>query len=1069
MPFRVPIRQIGILLLSGFLAALVFEAAAETPARAVPAANSMPAQTQIATAHLEQKYGNLPLSFEANRGQTDKSVKFVSRGSGYGLFLTPKEAVLTLRKRSVSATATRPGTGIRPSLHIPEMIANVASSTRTGGQSPASVAEAADVVRMQLVGGNAGARPSGENPLPGTANYFIGNDPARWNTAVPTFGKVRFAAVYSGVDLVYYGNQRQLEYDFVVAPGASPAPIRLHFEGAKSLHLDAQGNLVIAAENGDVAFHKPVVYQTVDGRRRSIAGAFQLLADNGVSFALGRYDRSQPLVIDPTLAYATYLGGNDSDFAVAIALDSSGNTYITGLTNSLNFPLTPGAFETVNKAAAGNDVSTAFVSKLNASGTALVYSTYLGGTAIPNTPLGQGDYGHAIAVDSTGAAYITGLTYSADFPVTKGAYQTTNLAAANSTYTGFICKLNPAGTALVYSTFMGGSDTDDPLSIAVDASGDVYTAGATFSTNYPTTPKAFQLQNNSAANQGFNEFVTKLNPTGTALVYSTYLGGSGETNEAFEGTIYSVIGVAVDKSGDAYVEGYAQSTDFPVTKGVVQAVNNAANNFGFNLTLAKLNPTGTGLLYATYLGGSSNDIGEGLVIDATGDAYITAFSYDADFPVTKGAFQTTNAGFANNYETGVAAKINPAGTALVYATYLGGNSGDEAFAPSVDASGDLYIPGTTASADFPVTKTATQTTLKGSQNGFLTELNPAGTAEVFSTFLGGTGEDAAEASVLGAGGNVYLTGYTTSTNFPVAKGAFETTYTAKQNTSFVADFDLGAAATTKATTTTLTASANPQVVSDSLTFTATVASGTAVPTGSVVFTIDEATVATVALTAGKATYTTTSLAVGPHYVLASYAGNTTYASSGEGLTETIVLPTAVAPAITPAAGTYTSLQTVTLTDATKGAVIYYTTTGVAPTTASTKYTAPFAVSATETVEAIAVATGYNNSAVATAAYKLIGTPSALAAPATTIATPDASLNAIVNTLGLTGTYYFQYGTSSTALTTLTTKTALTAVATPVAATAKLTTLKTKTVYYYQVVVTTAAGTAMGEVLSFTTN
>jgi len=1059
MSFRLQHSKIGILLLSGFLASSTLEAPAEAPA-------------PLQTAQLVKNYGNLPLSFEQNRGQVDKSVKFVSRGSGYGLYLTPKEAVLTLHKRTVSAASRHSGTGIRPSLHIPEMIANAGPSARSAGSSPASVADAADmvdIVRMQLVGSNAAARTSGENPLPGTANYFLGNDSAKWNTAIPTFGKVRFAAVYPGIDLVYYGNQRQLEYDFVVAPGASPNPIQLHFEGAKNLHLDAQGNLVVAAGNGDIAFHKPVVYQSVDGRRRPIAGVFQLLANNGVAFALGRYDRSKPLVIDPTLAYSTYLGGNDVDYGTAIAVDSSGNTYITGLTGSLNFPLTPGAFETVNKASSGNAVTTAFVSKLNASGTALVYSTYLGGTAIPNTPLSQGDYGHAIAVDSTGAAYITGLTYSADFPVTKGAYQTSNHAAANSTYTGFISKINPAGTALDYSTFMGGSSTDDPLSIAVDATGDVYTAGATFSSDYPTTPNAFQRQNNSAENEGFNEFVTKLNPTGTALVYSTYLGGTGETDEAFEGTIYSVIGLAIDKSGDAYVEGYAQSSDFPVTKGVVQAANHALNNFGFNLTVAKLNPTGSGLVYATYLGGSTNDIGEGLAIDAAGDAYITAFTYDADFPVTKGAFQTTNAGFASNYETGAAAKLNPTGTALLYATYLGGNAGDEAFAPSVDTSGDLYIPGTTASADFPVTKTATQTTLKGAQNGFLTELNPAGTAEIFSTYLGGTGDDAAEASALGAGGNLYLTGYTSSSNFPVTKGALETAYTAKQNTAFAVDFDLAAAATAKATTTTLTAGANPQVIADSLTFTATVASGTVAPTGNVVFTIDEATVATVALTAGKATYTTATLAVGPHYVLASYTGNATYASSGEGLTETIVLPTAVAPVVSPAAGTYNSLQTVTLTDATKGAVVYYTTNGVAPTIASTKYVAPFAVSATETVEAIAVATGYNNSVVATAAYKLIGTPSALAAPATLIATPDATLNAIVNTLGLTGTCYFQYGTSSAALTALTAKTALAAVATPVAASAKLTALKTKTTYYFQVVVATAGGTALGEILSFTTN
>jgi hypothetical protein len=1055
------------------LAALVAATAPIAPAAAPANANPAPASAQN-KAKLAQNYGKLPLSFEANQGQANPGIQFLSRGDHYGIYLTAQEAVLTLHKQEDRAANARQTarSGHAPtalSSHMP----GGSQQDRQPASGPAAQAEA-DIVRMQLAGVNPHAQPVGEETLPGTANYFVGQDASHWHRNIPTFAKVRFAAVYPGVDLVYYGNQRQLEYDFIVAPGASAQPIQLHFAGATALQLDASGNLVIAADHGQIAFHKPILYQTAGSKRLPVQGEFKLLAGNTVGFATGPYDHSKPLVIDPTLVYSTYLGGDQQDYAVSIAVDAAGEAYVTGLTWSEDFPLTPGAFESVNHATATNGVSTAFVSKLNASGTALVYSTYLGGNAIANTNFNQGDYGHSIAVDASGDAYVTGWTYSSDFPVTSGAYQTTNKAAANSEATGFVTKLSPSGTTLVYSTYLGGSTLDEPLSLAIDSSGDVYTSGFTFSSDYPTTTGAFQTVNNSAEYGNWNAFVTKLNPTGTKLVYSTFLGGSGEDGSTVNG-LYALSAVAVDKSGNAYIEGFAQSTDYPVTASAYQAKNNAAGNEGANIVLTKLNSTGTKLLYSTYLGGSSGygDFSEGIVLDSADNAYISGYTYNSDFPVTKGAFQTTNNAAQYGNTIGFAAKLNPAASgaaSLVYSTFLGGSGDTDVYIPAVDSAGDLYLTGTTNSTDFPITKNALQST-NGSVNAFLTELNPAGAAELYSSYYGGSGQDSGLASAVGSGGAVYLAGSTSSSDFPVTKGAFESNYIANINTAFVAKFDLGAASTEKTTATTLVASANPQVLDQPVKFTATVAlaSGTGTPTGNVVFSIDEATVATVALNAsGVATYTTSALAVGEHYVLASYAGTTTYNSSGDGLTETIVLPVTATPVIAPAAGVYPQGQIVSISDATVGAAIYYTVNGSTPTTASTKYTGPILVSSSQTVKAFATASSHTNSAVASSAYTLVSSPTALAIPATAIATPDATLNAVVNTFGLAGSYAFQYGTSSTALTTVTAKTTLAATSGPVAVSAKLTTLKANTTYYFQVVVTTAAGASSGAVLSFTT-
>jgi hypothetical protein len=976
----------------GILGTAVGAAALSAAVAAPLAPETHPRGTSV---HLADHYGRLPLSFEVNRGQAERSVRFLAHGQGYGLYLTADGAVLTLHKPDSGATAPRSRRMARLG-HSPEILGAPSPRKNTPGNRPGAepATAATDVVRMQLAGANAELHPAGLEPLPGTANYILGNDPAKWQTGVSTYARVRYAGVYPGVDLVYYGNQRQLEYDFVVAPGADPKPIQLHFDGAKALRLDGAGNLVIAAANGEVAFEKPAVYQLAGGIRQPIEGRFQLLGDSTAGFALGSYDRTKPLVIDPVLSYATYLGGSTEDFAISVAVDAAGEAYVTGLTWSVDFPLTPGAVEAVNQATSANGVSTAFICKLNASGTALLYSTYLGGVAVADTEYGQGDYSHSIAVDSAGNAYVTGWTYSANFPVTNGAFQTANNAIPTSEATGFVTKLNANGTGLLYSTYLGGSTLDEPTSIALDSSGNVYTAGFTFSTDYPTSSSAFQTGNNSP--NGWNAFVSKLNSTGTALTYSTYLGGSGENGSMVDGN-YALIQVAVDKNGNAYVAGFAQSADFPVTAGVLQIHNNASTNEGTNLTLSKLNSTGTGLLYSTFLGGSSypGDFSEGLAVDSSGNAYVTGYTYSSDFPVTGGAFQSTNKGAVNSTTTAFATKINSTATALGYSTYLGGSAGDDAYGLALDGAGDLFLTGTTMSSDFPVTAGAFQSTIgsaSGGANAFLTELNPTGTGTLYSTYLGGSGLDRGYQVALG-NGEVFLTGSTSSSDFPVTTAAYDTVYSSAYNTAFVAGFNLGTATPPKPTVTTLTASANPQLIGNTVTFTATVApvSGTGIPAGSLVFSIDENSAATVTLDGtGKATYSTSALAGGQHYVLASYAGSSTYASSGNGLIETITLPVTTAPILSPGTGTYSLAQLVTMTDGTAGAVIYYTTDGSTPTVSSATYSTPITVSSTETVQAVAAASNYALSPVTTATYTI------------TYAASELSLSPVSATAGGTG-------------------------------------------------------------------
>jgi hypothetical protein len=624
-------------------------------------------------ANLVNSYGRLPLSFEANRGQTDPQVKFVARGQGYTLFLTRRaETVLVLRKPAPQRDLLKPAA-----------LVSVPATLNPDAAGPPAI------VRMKLVGANAKPRAEALDELPGKANYFIGNDPKKWRTNVPLYAKVRYRDVYPGVDLMYYGNQRQLEHDFIVAPGADPRSITLNLAGAEKLSLDPQGALVLVVKDGELRLDKPHIYQDVDGARREISGGYVLKNAHRVGFQVAAYDASRPLVIDPTLFYSTYLGGSSNEHGLGIAVDAAGNACVTGYTLSTNFPTTSGAIQSANQG--GYD---AFVTKLNPAGSApLVYSTYLGG--------GSDEQGLGIAVDAAGNAYVTGYTQSTNFPTTSGAFQTANQGLVDA----FVTKLNPTGTApLVYSTYLGGNDQEQGDGIAVDATGNAYVTGYTQSTNFPTTPGAFQTANQG----GYDAFVTKLNPTGSApLVYSTYLGGS----DLDQGR-----GIAVDAAGNAYVAGYTQSTNFPTTSGAFQPAPAGGLTDAF---VTKLNPTGSApLVYSTYLGGSSGDAGFGIAVDSIGNAYVTGFTHSTNFPTTAGAIQSANQG---GYDAFVTA-LNPLGTApLIYSTYLGGSSDEIGHGIAVDA-GNAYVTGDTESTNFPTTPGAFQTANGGLSDAFAAKI-----------------------------------------------------------------------------------------------------------------------------------------------------------------------------------------------------------------------------------------------------------------------------------------------------------------------------------------------------------
>ena len=820
-------------------------------ARVLPPVSTSPADAK-AQARILGQYGKLPLSFEANHGQTDGRVKFLSRTRGYSLFLTADEAVLALSGSAAKRPAPKGVSGFGAATVSLKRYPDTNPNPGTNPKPATSQSMTGGVLRMKLRHANPAAKITGTDELAGTSNYFIGNDPEKWRTNIPTYAKVKYEGIYSGIDLVYYGNQRQLEYDFIVAAGADPSRIAFDVSGVKRIRRDGHGNLVLKMGSDDIRWHKPVVYQEKDGARQGIAAQYAITDKTRVGFELGEYDKTRPLYLDP-LIYSTYLGGGDNDSSNAIAVDVTGNAYVVGGTFSSNFPVTPGAFQP----GCSNPCNSAdaFVAKINPEGSALVYSTYLGGSGF--------DFGSSIAVDGAGNAYVTGGTDSKDFPVINPLQST--YGGGNSD--GFVAEINSEGSALVYSTFLGGSGDENLYgtpAIAVDSTGNTYVTGSTNSTDFPVSPNAFQRKCNRGSNcYAYGDaFVAKISPGGSAFVYSTYLGGSRTdlTN-----------GIAADGAGNAYVTGSTRSPNFPTTPGAFQTSCGDGQQCQYgDAFVTKLNPSGSALVYSTFMGGSGYDYGHDIAVDSTGSAYVTGWTSSTNFPI-RSAMQPTSGG--GQYDAFVF-KLNPAGSGLVYSTYLGGTSDDWGFGIALDSSEDVYVIGNTASLNFPTVSPSQKHHRGGNTTDvFVSKLNATGSALLFSTYLGGSLTDNGFRIAVDSSGYAYVTGNTSSTDFPTLNPL--QAHLNGLSDGFVAKISVAT------TTTTLTSSPNPSTKGQEVTFTAVVtASNGSPPNGeTVTFKNYGSILGMGTLSGGSAVFKTSTLPVGVAKITAVYGGDRTLAGS----------------------------------------------------------------------------------------------------------------------------------------------------------------------------------------------
>ncbi len=639
--------------------------------RGQASAQALPNSHQI-----NEAYGQLPMSFELNRGQCDAQVKYLARGRGYQVFLTDESATLRLKSSALRLEFD--------SLESPQQVIAV-------------------------------------DPLPGRSNYFIGDNPKKWHTEIPNYARVEYREIYPGVSLAFYGTQKALEYDFIVAPGTDSKPITVRFEGADRVELGADGDLALHL-NGEVIYQRsPVVYQEINGRRRTVAGRYVMKGERQIGFELGSYDTAETLVIDPVLDYSTYLGGGGDDTGQSIKVDAAGNAHITGVTAAADFVTKNG----LQGASRGRlDV---FVTKISPDGATLVYSSYLGGNG--------DDGGNGIALDAAGNAYLIGYTASTDFN-TRNPLQSANRGKSDA----FVAKINADGSQLLYATYLGSSQEDVGFAIAADAAGNAYVTGYTaandFNTQSPLQP---------AYRGGFDAFVAKVNSTGTALSYSTYLGGT-------DGDLGA--GIAVDGGGNAYVTGYTTSPDFNT-----QAPLQSAYRGGFDGFVAKVNAAGTALAYSTYLGGGEDDQCYGVAVDGAGNAYVTGGTASADFP-TKTPFQSARRGNSDTFVT----KINASGSELLYSSYLGGSGPDTGRGIAVDGAGNIYLAGETASTNFP-TRNPLQPANRGASDAFITKLNAAGSELIVSTYLGGGRQDSGYSVAIDSANNIYVTGATASPDF----------------------------------------------------------------------------------------------------------------------------------------------------------------------------------------------------------------------------------------------------------------------------------------------------------------
>ncbi len=701
--------------------------------------------SEDAKSKIVEKYGKLPLSFIRNDGQVDEEVKFYERGSGHNTYFTREGVCLELiSAQEDDNTPPREEDGV-PS--IPE-VQEIRSET----------------IKLALFGANKYPEIISKGLQEGKVNFFIGNNPEKWKTNVPTYRSVLYKEMYKDIDVKYYGNNRQLEYDIIVKPGADPSQVKFSCEGIEGLRVTDKGDMEIILKEGKLTQKKLYIYQEIDGKRKEIEGEFKIinseLPTTGFvyGFQVAQYDAEKPLIIDPVLSYSTYLGGGGNNYGRGIAVDSGGNAYVTGHTRSGNFPLVSPI-----QVVPGGD-SDVFVTKIDASGSSISYSTYLGGSSL--------DAGYDIAVDSVGNAYVTGVTASDNFPLAspiQGRYR------GWPYYDAFVTKIDASGSVLSYSTYLGGSKYEHGNSIAVDDLGNAYVTGDTDSHNFPTSSPIQE----SFAGGSFDAFVTKINASGTALSYSTYLGGKHTDNGH---------GIAVDSEGNAYVTGETSSTNFPLASPIQGSFKWGSHD----AFVTKIDASGSTLSYSTYLGGSSNDKGYGIAVDSEGNAYVTGETSSANFPLVspiQGSHPVLEGGDV------FITKINASGNALSYSSSLGGSFSDFGYGIAVDSEGSAYVTGTTYSSDFPL---ASPIQHSGSYySAFVAKINASGSALSYSTYLAGSDNDFGRGIAVDSRGNAYVTGDTQSKDFPLAspiqgslagpRNAFVTKIVSNDNQKPVAD------------------------------------------------------------------------------------------------------------------------------------------------------------------------------------------------------------------------------------------------------------------------------------------
>ncbi len=708
--------------------------------------------------------GNLPVCFEARAGPA----QFLARGHDRQLLLAPTSAQLTLCRVESAA----PASPLRRAEILPR---SARGWTRT--------------VRLEFLGANPQARIQGEGELPGKINYLIGNDPARWQVGVATFARVQVQELYPGINLTYYGNQQQLEYDFAIAPGADPRAIAIHFDGADKVAVNEAGELTLRLGPEEIRQPQPTLYQMVAGVRKGVTGGYQLRDARTVRFSVGQYDQRLPLVIDPVLSYSSYLGGNVGDNALAIALDGQGNVYVAGETLSTAFPFTipPGSY--TNTFQGGTVNGDAFVAKFDNAASNLLYFTYLGGSG--------NDGAFSMTVDNAGHAFVTGFTESTNFPTfpTNALYPTIHGTPDTNTHKFpddvFVTELDTNGV-LLYSTYLGGSNVEVPGEIAVDAAGSAYVTGYTRSTDFPTV-NAFQT--NLGGSNSANAFVAKIGPGGTNLLYSSYLGGTNHD----EGE-----GIAVFGTNFAFVAGYTVSTNFPTTTNALRRFLNGSTNatFLFDAFVAKFDTSLSGsnsLVYSTFLGGTNTDVATRIAVDASGNAYVTGYSESPDFPNTATnvpglhhGVSTTNLVNSDAFLTKLT--FNPNGAALVYSALFGGTNTEIGWDVAVETnSGDAYVIGITGSTNFPSFNTSgfLRATNSGGNDVFVTVFNADASALLYSVYLGGTRDDYGYGIATDGAGNAYITGRTLSTNFPTVAPVASPLQ--RTNNAFLAKISLGIA------------------------------------------------------------------------------------------------------------------------------------------------------------------------------------------------------------------------------------------------------------------------------------